>query len=294
MDWDNIRVFLSVARAGQFLAAARQLRVDHGTVSRRIGALETSLGVRLFDRQTTGCVLTAAGERLLESAEEVEAQLLRAQGDLSQSDVELSGTVRIAAPDGFTTLFLCSRLGKLKAKYPSLTIQLVPMSRTFSLSKREADLAITIERPEEGRLAVRKLVDYSLHFYAAKAYLAANGTPQSAADLTRHNLVTYVQDLVFADQLNFMPELYGPAYSRLECASAVGQLEAVRNGVGVGILHDYAASHDARLQMVMPDIVFERSYWIITHVDLRRLSRVRAISDFIIEEVNAQRAIFRS
>src|SRR6185312_16505258 len=144
MDWDNIRVFLSVARAGQFLAAARQLRVDHGTVSRRIGALETSLGVRLFDRQTTGCVLTAAGERLLESAEEVEAQLLRAQGDLSQSDVELSGTVRIAAPDGFTTLFLCARLGKLKAKYPSLTIQLVPMSRTFSLSKRAADLAITI------------------------------------------------------------------------------------------------------------------------------------------------------
>jgi DNA-binding transcriptional LysR family regulator len=294
MDWDNIRIFLSVARAGQFLAAARQLRVDHGTVSRRIGALETSLGVRLFDRQTTGCVLTAAGERLLESAEEVEAQLLRAQGDLSQSDVELSGTVRIAAPDGFTTLFLCARLGKLKAKYPSLTIQLVPMSRTFSLSKREADLAITIERPEEGRLAVRKLVDYSLHFYAAKDYLAAQGTPQSAADLMRHNLVTYVQDLVFADQLNFMPELYGPGYSRLECASAVGQLEAVRSGVGVGILHDYAASHDARLQMVLPDIAFERSYWIITHVDLRRLSRVRAISDFIIEEVNAQRAIFRS
>jgi DNA-binding transcriptional LysR family regulator len=294
MDWDNIRVFLSVARAGQFLAAARQLRVDHGTVSRRIGTLETSLGVRLFDRQTTGCVLTAAGERLLESAEEVEAQLLRAQGDLSQSDVELSGTVRIAAPDGFTTLFLCSRLGRLKAKYPSLTIQLVPMSRTFSLSKREADLAITIERPEEGRLAVRKLVDYSLHFYAAKDYLAAQGTPQSAADLMRHNLVTYVQDLVFADQLNFMPELYGPGYSRLECASAVGQLEAVRGGVGVGILHDYAAHRDPQLQMVLPDIAFERSYWIITHVDLRRLSRVRAISDFITEEVNAQRAIFRS
>jgi len=294
MDWDNIRVFLSVARAGQFLAAARQLRVDHGTVSRRIGALETSLGVRLFDRQTTGCVLTAAGERLHESAEEVEAQLLRAQGDLSQSDVELSGTVRIAAPDGFTTLFLCSRLGRLKAKYPSLTIQLVPMSRTFSLSKREADLAITIERPEEGRLAVRKLVDYSLHFYAAKDYLAANGAPTNAADLTRHTLVTYVQDLVFADQLTFMPELYGPGYSRLECASAVGQIEAVRGGVGIGILHDYAAHRDPQLQMVLPEIAFERSYWIITHVDLRRLSRVRAISDFITEEVGAHRAIFRS
>jgi DNA-binding transcriptional LysR family regulator len=294
MDWDNIRFFLSVARAGQFLAAARKLRVDHGTVSRRIGALETSLGVRLFDRQTTGCMLTAAGERLYESAEEVEAQLLRAQGDLSQSDVELSGTVRIAAPDGFTTLFLCSRLGKLKARYPSLTIQLVPISRTFSLSKREADLAITIARPEEGRLAVRKLIDYSLHFYAASGYLATHGSPRTAADLARHRLVTYVQDLVFADQLNFMPELYGPGYSRLECSSAVGQLEAVRGGVGIGILHDYAAHPDPQLHRVLSDLVFERSYWIITHVDLRRLSRVRAVSDFIIEEVEAQRSIFRS
>jgi DNA-binding transcriptional LysR family regulator len=95
MDWDNIRIFLSVARAGQFSAAASQLRIDNGTVGRRINALEKSLGVRLFDRQTTGCVLTDAGDRLYKAAEEVESQLLRAKGDLSQSDLELSGTVRI-------------------------------------------------------------------------------------------------------------------------------------------------------------------------------------------------------
>lgn len=292
MDWDNIRVFLSVARAGQFLAAARQLKIDHGTVSRKIGTLEKSLGVRLFDRQTTGCVLTSAGDRLYAAAEEVEAQLLRAQGDLSESDVELSGTVRVAAPDGFTALFLCSRLGKLKRKYPSLTIQMVPMSRTFSLSKREADIAITIARPEEGRLTVRKLTDYSLHFYAAKNYLAEHGTPQSIADLERHCLITYVQDLVFADQLHFMPELYGPNFSRLECSGAVGQLETVRGGAGVGILHDYAAHTDPQLQIVLPDNVFQRSYWIITHVDMRQLTRVRAVSDFIFAEVGAQRSIF--
>ncbi|MGB5905433.1 MAG: LysR family transcriptional regulator [Xanthobacteraceae bacterium] len=292
MDWDNIRVFLSVARAGQFLAAARQLKIDHGTVSRKIGALEKSLGVRLFDRQTTGCVLTSAGDRLYAAAEEVEAQLLRAQGDLSQSDVELSGTVRVAAPDGFTALFLCSRLGKLKRKYPSLTIQMVPMSRTFSLSKREADIAITISRPEEGRLTVRKLTDYSLHFYAAKNYLAEYGTPKTVADLERHCLITYVQDLVFADQLHFMPELYGPNFSRLECSGAVGQLETVRGGAGIGILHDYAAHPDPQLEIVLPDTSFQRSYWIITHVDMRQLSRVRAVSDFIFAEVGAQRSIF--
>ena len=279
-------------RRGRFLAAARQLKIDHGTVSRKIGALEKSLGVRLFDRQTTGCVLTSAGDRLYAAAEEVEAQLLRAQGDLSQSDVELSGTVRVAAPDGFTALFLCSRLGKLKRKYPSLTIQMVPMSRTFSLSKREADVAITISRPEEGRLTVRKLTDYSLHFYAAKNYLAEHGTPQTVTDLERHCLITYVQDLVFADQLHFMPELYGPNFSRLECSGAVGQLETVRGGAGIGILHDYAAQTDPQLQIVLPEMGFQRSYWIMTHVDMRRLSRVRAVSDFIFAEVGAQRSIF--
>jgi DNA-binding transcriptional LysR family regulator len=294
MDWDNIRIFLSVARAGQFSAAALQLRIDNGTVGRRINALEKSLGVRLFDRQTTGSVLTAAGDRLYKAAEEVEAQLLRAQGDLSQSDAELSGAVRLAAPDGFTTLFLCPRLGHLKAKYPSLTVQLVPMSRTFSLSKREADLAITIERPDEGRLSVRKLIDYSLHFYAAKTYLAERASPQRLEDLQRHCLVTYVQDLIFADQLNFMPELYGPTYSRLECSTAVGQLEAVRGGAGIGILHDYAAHRDEQLQVVLPDTVFERSYWIVTHLDMRELSRVRAMSEFILAEVAAEKSIFRT
>jgi DNA-binding transcriptional LysR family regulator len=294
MDWDNIRIFLRVARAGQFSAAASQLRIDNGTVGRRITALEKSLGVRLFDRQTTGCVLTGAGDRLYKAAEEVESQLLRAQGDLSQSDLELSGTVRIAAPDGFTTLFLCSRLGRLKAQYPALTVQLVPMSRTFSLSKREADLAITIERPEEGRLSIRKLIDYSLHFYAAKTYLAERGCPQRLEDLQGHCLLTYVQDLIFADQLNFMPELYGPTYSRLECSTAVGQLEAVRGGAGIGILHDYAARRDEQLQIVLPDTVFERSYWIVTHLDMRELSRVRAMSEFILAEVGAQKLIFRA
>ncbi|MDB5606249.1 MAG: LysR family transcriptional regulator [Bradyrhizobium sp.] len=294
MDWDNIRVFLNVARAGQFVAAARQLQVDNATVSRRISALEKSLRVKLFDRRTTGCVLTSAGDRLYVTAEEIEAQLLRAQGDLSETDMELSGSVRIGAPDAFTTLFLCSHLGKLKAKYPFLTVQLVPISRTFSLSKREADLAVTIDRPSEGRLTVRKLIDYSLHFYAARTYVAEHGSPRHIADLESHCLVTYVQDLLFADQLNFMPQLYEPNYSRFECSTAVGQLEAVRSGAGIGILHDYVAQRDPHLQIVLPETVFERSYWLITHIDMQRLGRVRAISDFIFAEVGAHRSIFRT
>src|ERR1700737_1200969 len=129
MDWDDIRFFLGVARAEQFSAAAVHMGVDTATVGRRINALEKSLNARLFERQHTGCVLTPAGERLFQTAEDPESQILRAQGDLSRTDVEVGGAVRIAAPDGFGTLFLCPRLGALKARHPGLTEQIDSMSR---------------------------------------------------------------------------------------------------------------------------------------------------------------------
>ncbi|RFB78143.1 LysR family transcriptional regulator [Methylovirgula sp. 4M-Z18] len=292
MDWDNARVFLAVARAGQFLAAARQLRVDHATVSRRVGAFEQQLGAKLFDRRPMGCFLTPAGEQLLAAAERMEAEMLRIQADLSASDVSISGTVRIGAPDGFGTLFLTRQIAKLMARHPSLTLQLVPVPRTFSLSKREADIAIVIDRPEEGRLAVRKLADYTLHFYAAKSYLANHAPPRTLDDLSAHTLVTYVQDILFSPALNFMPQLFAPQYRRFECASALGQASAVAAGAGLGVLHDYASWRDPALQVVLPDVVFGRTYWLVSHADTRDLMRVKTVSDFIVQEVRAARALF--
>jgi DNA-binding transcriptional LysR family regulator len=292
MDWDNVRFFLSVVRSGQFLAAARQLNVDHATVARRVTALEQKLGTRLFERRTSGCVVTPSGELFLISAERIEAEMLRAQAELSATDLDVAGTVRIGAPDGFGTLFLSGCLGALAKLHPALTVQLVPVPRAFSLSKREADIAITIDRPEAGRLAVRKLVEYSLHLYASRAYLGTYGTPASREDLTHHTLVTYVQDLIFSPELNFMPELFGPQYRRLECASAVGQNEAVKGGAGIGILHDYHAASDPALQIILPALRFERTYWIVTHLDNRNSLRIRAVADFIVEQVTANRGLF--
>ncbi|MGP0059212.1 MAG: LysR family transcriptional regulator [Beijerinckiaceae bacterium] len=292
MDWDNVRVFLAVARAGQFLAAARLLRVDHATATRRVTRLEQALGTRLFERRTSGCVLTQAGERFLAAAEKIEGDMLRVQTELSAQDVEVSGTVRIGAPDGFGTLFLAPRLAKLARRHPALMIQLVPLPRTFSLSNREADLAIVIDRPEAGRLVSRKLVDYTLHFYAAKSYVAAQGAPQDFAELSQHLQVTYVPDLLFSEALNFIPQVFGPGFRRFECASALAQVEAVRAGAGLGILHDYASRVDPDLQVVLADVLFERTYWIATHADTHDLMRVRVVSDFIISEVTADRHIF--
>lgn len=292
MDWDNARIFLGVARAGQFLAAARRLNLDHATVSRRIGALESSLGARLFDRRTNGCFLTPAGERFLAAAERIEADMLRAQAELAATDVEAAGTVRIGAPDGFGTLFLAPRMASLVEKHPGLTVQLAPLPRAFSLSKREADIAIVVEPPEAGRLRVRKLTDYTLRLYAAKSYIERHGAPQSLDDLLGRQIVTYVQDLIFSNSLNFMPEFYEAGRRRFECASVLGQFEAVRAGAGIGVLHHYSAFDHPDLAVVLPEINFRRSYYLISHADTHDLMRVRTVTDYLVGLVERNRALF--
>lgn len=291
MKWDNLRVFLAVARAGQILGAARKLGLDQATASRRLGALETELGATLFERHTSGVVPTAAGERLLPIAERMETEALLAMSSVGQSDVSLAGTVRIGAPDGLGTFFLAPLLADLAAAQPELRVQLVPLPRSFSLSKREADIAITLERPTEGRLYARKLTDYSLSLYASRGYLAEVGPLESEDDLARCLFVTYVPDLVWSPALDYGGPFAGRAGQVLECASVVGQMYALRRA-GVGFVHDYAAAHYPDLVRVLPKARLTLTYWIVTHADVRGLRRVTQVLDMIGAEVEAGRAEF--
>lgn len=292
LDWDHLRIFLAVARAGQMLAAARQLGLDHATVGRRLGALEASLATRLIERRTTGSALTPAGERLLAHAERVETEMLQAQAALGNVDLALAGTVRIGAPDGFGTYFLAPRLGRLAEEHPGLAIQLAPLPRSFSLPKREVDIAVTLQRPSEGRLVARKLTDYTLGVYASHDYLERTGAIAETRDLAGRLLVTYVPDLVYSPALDYFEAFREIEARRLECASVVGQMEAVRAGAGVGILHDYAARTHAELVQVLPELSFRRSYWLVTHADIRDLRRISEVEDFIAEAVREARASF--
>lgn len=292
MNWDDTRIFLAVARTGQLLAAARALGLNHATVARRLGALENDLGVKLVDRRTTGSLLTAAGERFLPVAERVEAEMQAARAGIGGADVAVAGTVRIGAPDGFGVDFLAPRLGALTERHPDLTLQLVPVSRAVSLSRREADMAITVERPDHGRLVARKLVDYTLGLYASRAYLARAGVPDGPQALKAHALVGYVEDLVYSSALAYADEIDRGFRPRFEIASALGQVEAVRAGAGIGILHAFIARRDPELVRVLPDKVIRRSYWLVLHESVRDLARVRVVADFIAEEVERARAAF--
>ncbi|MFC4175631.1 LysR family transcriptional regulator [Microvirga sp. GCM10011540] len=291
-DWDDLRFFLAVARAGRLTVAARRLEADHTTVSRRISALESALQTKLFERKPQGYALTEQGERLLAKAESMETQALAVASEVGGSDLALSGTVRIGAPDGFGTYFLAPELGALAEQHPDLTLQLVALPRTFSLSKREADIAITLEQPTEGRLVSRKLTDYRLRLYASKAYLDRHGPIEDPSDLAGKTLVTYVPDLVYSPVLDYFSGLEKYTSRRYECASVVAQVEAVRAGVGVGVLHDYAIRQLPDLQVVVPSLSFLRTYWLVMHAEVRNLRRVEEVHSFILGRVKANRTLF--
>jgi molybdate transport repressor ModE-like protein len=292
MDWDNLRIFLAIARSGQILSAAKALHLNHATVARRLDALEESLGTKLFERSTTGTVLTAAGEKLLTRVERMESELL--QADVVATPNTVSGVVRVGAPDGFGTFHLAPHLAKLANLHPALTIQLVPLPRTFSLSRREADIIVTIERPKLGRAIIKKLTDYSLSVYAAKSYLKRHGKIESMVDLSEKLFITYVEDIAYSRALDYTADLAKLMPRHYECGSVVAQMEAVRAGEGIGILHDYAAAQYPELARILPDMRFSRTYWLMSHPDTHNTRRVAEVYQAIVESVNVRKKDFNA
>lgn len=293
MDWDYLRVFLAVARHGQLLAAGRHLHLNHATIARRLDALEASLKTTLFDRGKGGCLITESGEQLLPVAERIETELLSISERFITHEAQASGTVRLGAPDGLGNYYLANRLGILSVRHPNLIIELVPLPRAFSLSRREADVAIVLDRPTQGRLLVSKLVDYTLSVYASAEYLGRNGTPQSLNELAEHSVVTGVEDLAYASALDYSAEIEASARRKFRCASVMGQIEAVRSGCGIGILHDFVARDIAGLVPILPSHVITRSYHLVSHPDTSALRRIALLREFLAARFRDERHHFR-
>lgn len=291
-DWDDLRFFLAVARSGRLTAAARRLGADHATVSRRITSLEESLKAKLFERRPQGYALTGHGEQLLAKAESMETEALAIQSEIGGADMALSGTVRIGAPDGFGSSFLAPRFAGFAKAYPGLELQLIAMPRLLSLSKREADVAITLAPPKEGKVVARKLCDYRLGLYASQAYLDAMPKITAAEDLFAHRIVGYIDDLIFTPELDYLDEVAKGLRAQIQSSSVLAQMNAVAAGAGIGVIHHFMAVDEPRLVPVLPEsISITRSFWLLVHADLKDVARVRAVVDFVVRESKANRAL---
>lgn len=293
LDWNDLRYFLAVARTGRLTSASRSLGTDHATVSRRVKAIEQALAARLFERSPRGYALTGAGERLMVHAERMESAAAQAQNEIAGENMALGGAVRIGAPDGFGTWFLAARIGALCRRYPDLELQIVAMPRVFSLSKREADIAISLERPTEGRLVSRKLTEYRLGLYAAPAYLEDAGPVDSLDDLAHHTVIGYIAELIFTPELDYLPQVLPQLRPQLTSSNLVAQFNACRAGAGLCILPEFMANQvDGLVRVLAGEIALTRTFWLILHADLRDTARVRAVADFIVAEVEANRGLF--
>lgn len=292
-DWNHLQDFLAVARSGRLTAGARALGADHTTVARRLAALETALRARLFDRSPQGYVLTAHGERLMVRAEAVESLMLAAQAEVGEADLSVSGVVRIGAPEGFGSYFLAPRLPELAERHPDLEIQLVAIPGTLSLSKREADVAITLSAPREGRLISRKLTDYRLGLYGAPAYLEARAPITRRADLKDQRFIGYIEELLYAPELDYMQAPDVDIHVAFKSSNLIAQLQACVAGAGLAVLPEFVAHGRPYLRRVLPETVgLTRAFHLVVHADLKAVARVRAVMDFISDSVKAERGLF--
>ena len=283
LDWDTLRYFLAVARTQRVSAAARVLGVEHTTVSRRIRALEVELDSLLFEKsRNAGFILTEDGQRLFVHAEQVESTVDTARESLSGIGQALSGHVRIGATEGLGSYVLTPLAADFQRRYPHITLDILPVPRFVSLSKREADLAITIDRPQRGPYVCAKLCDYMLRLYGTPGYLARHAPIRARGDLAGHTFIGYVEELLFSDRLRYLEDLLPDSKVVLRSTSVIAQYHAALQGQSLAILPCFIAAQDARLQPVLPDeIAITRSFWMYCHEDLRRLKRVGVLWDFM-------------
>ena len=292
-DWNDLKSFLGIARSGRLTLAAQRLGLDHTTLSRRIAALEHGMKTRLFDRSPSGYALTEQGERLLPIAEEMERLAMGAQERVGGASAAVEGVVRIGSPEGFGSYFLAPRVARLKERYPGLTMQLVAASAVFSLSKRDADIVISVSRPPAGRLKASRLIDYDLGLFACPTYLQGAPPIRTAADLNGHRFVSYIGDLLHFPELDFLQHVAPKGSTSLESSNLVAQLMATLAGAGLCVLPVFLARGEEGLVRVLDDEVsLTRSLWLIVHQDLAELARIRAVVKFIKDEVEASRPAF--
>lgn len=282
MDWDDLRIFLAVARAESLSGAGKNLRIDPATVGRRIARLEMTLTARLFTKTPQGYALTEDGQRLMDPALAAEAAFAAASDSLHAGDEGLTGQIRLGAPDGSANYLLPKVLTQISVENPGLEIQLVALPRVFNLSKREADMAIAVSRPETGRLTVQKLTDYRLHLAASRDYLAQNPPITRREDLKSHRIVGYISDMIFDKELDYLGE-FGTSAPDISSNSVSVQTQLMRAGAGVGMVHDFVMPFAPELVQVLPEaLALTRSFWLVRHADDAQIERLNKFADLLV------------
>lgn len=287
-NWDDLRLFLAVAREQSLSGAGKQLRLDPATLGRRVARLEKDLQAVLFVKSPQGYALTEAGGQLMERAEAAEQAMRVATAGVSAPSDRLTGQIRIGAPDGCANFLLPQVCAAIVAKNPGLDIQIVALPRVFNLSRREADMAIGVSAPTAGRLVVQKITDYRLHLAASAQYLQAHTPIRGQADLRMHRLVGYIPDMIFDRELDYLGDL-GEARVPLASNSVSVQVHMIQQGGGVGVVHDFSLPFAPGVTKILEhEVSLTRSFYLIRHADDQRNLRLSRFADQLITALRSE------
>ena len=285
MDWEDLKTFLAVARAGNLSAGARALGVSQTTMSRRLDGLHERLGVRLLTRTPTGFQLTHAGERILPRIERMEVEALTAERAISGEDERLGGLVRITSVETFAAHILTPALITLAGRYPDIAIELITDVRPLSLARREADIAIRLAPFEQHEAVVRRIADMAFGLYAAPAYLEQHGTPDWIARGAGQRLITVQDSLASLPEPQWLRETLPAAETGLAANSRQVQVEACLLGLGLACLPRYLGDRAGLVRLSPPVEPPRRGVWIGVHRDMRETPRVRVVLDALADEI---------
>ena len=283
MDWDNARVFLAICRQGTLRAAAAELQVDQATVWRRLAALEKSLDVRLFLRTPGGYLPTPAGERARLGAEQMEQAAHRLQREMQGTDRRLSGTVRLACTDTTATTFLIPALAGLHRQHPGVRVVLSVATQLTNLTRREADLAVRVLRPDSPDLIARHLSRREVGLYASRDYLARHGEPTPGSAFADHDVVIYQAGVSRLHGESLCGEPIANARVAMEVNTGMMLAQAVRAGMGIGEIPTHLAESFEELVRIWPQRSEDYDLWLVMHKDLHRTARVRAVADAVVD-----------
>jgi DNA-binding transcriptional LysR family regulator len=285
-NWEELHTFTAVVRTGSIAAAARELKVNHSTVLRRLDSLERTLGVRLFERRQSGYIPTAAGEQLRERLLPVEERVDAAMRALAGLDEALSGTIRLTTTDTLAPLVMppLKRFGDL---HPNVALQLVINNSFLNLTRREADVALRPSNTPPANLVGREVGSVATALYASRHYLEeADRAGIGRDDWPAHRWVGADDSLAHLALARWMADHVPPARIALRADSLVAMADAAAAGFGVApLLCLLAQARPGLVQLADPDPRFATRLWLLCHRDLRATARVRALMRFLHEEL---------
>jgi DNA-binding transcriptional LysR family regulator len=292
LDWNDLRYFLALCRAGTLVGAARALSVRHSTVGRRIEALEAALGVSLFTRTSDGFALTGAGREIVALAEDAERAVAAVERRVGGADARLEGIVRVTTSEAFSG-FLVRRLSELRAEHPALMVEVLSGNAPLDLMRREADIAVRFVETTDAELVCKRLCDVGWSLYASESYLARRSAPAAPTDLAGHDLVAFDETMARNPGATWLEEHGAGARIVIRCNSLVSAQNAAVAGMGIAVLPCFMAEAAPDLRRLTPEIVATRPIWLVFHPDVGRIGRVRTVIDFIAASVGREAASFR-